>query len=129
MLDPKKLKKLEQLYSQIPAICCKGLCYTSCSIIPASKIEMKIVKEKHQINPFYTMLDAIVKVNNIEYMKEKFPVCQALVNGRCTIYSDRPAICRLYGVVENMQCEFGCIPEKMLTAQQGYDLIEKIENL
>jgi uncharacterized protein len=129
MLDRKKLKKLEQLYAQIPNIECKGLCYLSCSIIPASKVEMKRVKAKHQINPFYSMPEAIVKVSRIEKVKGKFPACAALVNGLCTIYSDRPAICRLYGVVENMQCEFGCIPEKMLTAQQGYDLIEKIENL
>src|SRR2546429_6087610 len=34
-----------------------------------------------------------------------------LRNGRCTVYEVRPMICRLWGMVEGMQCPHGCVPE------------------
>jgi hypothetical protein len=38
--------------------------------------------------------------------------CPALTAvGRCRIYSDRPMVCRLWGVVESMPCPYGCLPE------------------
>lgn len=37
--------------------------------------------------------------------------CPALVDGRCSVYDDRPMICRLYGTVEVMRCPYGCVPK------------------
>ena len=34
--------------------------------------------------------------------------CPALTDGRCSVYDDRPLICRLWGAVESMPCPHGC---------------------
>lgn len=34
--------------------------------------------------------------------------CPALVADRCSVYEDRPLICRLWGAVESMPCPHGC---------------------
>ena len=43
-----------------------------------------------------------------QYAREILDMCPYLdTNKRCTIYEVRPAICRLYGVVQAMQCPHG----------------------
>jgi Fe-S-cluster containining protein len=39
---------------------------------------------------------------------ERTQDCPALVDGRCSVYEDRPLICRLWGAVESMPCVHGC---------------------
>jgi hypothetical protein len=37
--------------------------------------------------------------------------CSALDGvGRCSVYEERPLLCRLWGAVEKMTCQFGCVP-------------------
>jgi hypothetical protein len=56
--------------------------------------------------------------------------CPALtVLGRCSIYEDRPTICRLWGVVESMPCPWGCRPDRYLTDEQGHALLAQMNNL
>lgn len=52
--------------------------------------------------------------------------CHKLRNGRCTVYEDRPASCRLWGVVESMECPWGCRPEKMLTFEEGHEILRRV---
>lgn len=119
-----KIKKLQASYAKIPEIDCKGLCYKSCTIIPASKIEMKRARGRlGGKNPFIS-IDAKVTLNN-----EKIPVCAALKDGRCSIYHARPSICRLYGVTEGLECGFGCIPKEKLSKQEAFSIIREIDAL
>jgi hypothetical protein len=38
-------------------------------------------------------------------------MCPALsLVGRCTVYEVRPMLCRLWGAVEGMRCDRGCLP-------------------
>lgn len=37
--------------------------------------------------------------------------CHLLKDGRCSIYADRPLLCRLFGAVPKMACPFGCKPD------------------
>lgn len=37
--------------------------------------------------------------------------CPKLVDGRCSVYEDRPTVCRLWGATEAMPCRWGCIPD------------------
>lgn len=54
--------------------------------------------------------------------------CPFLENGRCTIYSERPAICRLWGASEALRCPYGCKPEEgWLTAHEGYIYLRTFE--
>lgn len=122
-----KIRKLEELYKKIPSIECQGLCYKSCTVVPASKIEIKRAKSRMGgKNPF----NPIKLVREMQKDKlKKIPFCDALQEGRCSIYSSRPAICRLYGVAEGLECQFGCQPKNMLSRQEAYDLIREIEAL
>lgn len=49
--------------------------------------------------------------------------CTMLKHGRCSVYSARPVICRLWGVVPSMPCPWGCKPERMLTDREGLSLM------
>lgn len=49
--------------------------------------------------------------------------CTFLNGTRCSLYSIRPVICRLWGVVESMPCPHGCKPERVLTDEEGFGLV------
>lgn len=53
--------------------------------------------------------------------------CDALTPfNRCGAYERRPAICRLYGATEGMECPRGCLPEGgYLTADEGGDILRE----
>lgn len=122
-----KYKKLEQLYKKIPQLECKGLCHESCTIIMASKIEIKRVKERLKgKNPFNPAL----YLNQMQEAETvKIPVCSMLKENRCSIYSIRPAICRMYGAAEGLECPFGCQPKRKLSPEEGRQLLKDIEAL
>lgn len=82
------LNRLHQIYAKVPKIACKGLCVDSCGPIQMYKIEYKRLGE-----PPAAM------------------TCTLLKDGRCTRYEDRPLICRLWGVVPEMPCPWGCAIE------------------
>ena len=125
-MKKKSIEKLEALYKSIPEIECKGLCHPSCSIVPAEDIEIKRARKKLSYNPFR------VSNKDIEEAKTtgKIPSCGALKNNRCTIHSVRPAICRLYGSAEGLECPFGCEPKKpKLSKQEAYSIIREIRDV
>ena len=99
---------LEVLYAQVPRLACKGLCHASCGPIGMS------AAEEARIGP------VDVKPGTLE--------CEKLVLGRCSIYAQRPMICRLWGVTEEMPCPHGCIPERVLT-HEGFELLRKADAL
>lgn len=121
-----KIKKLQAIYKQIPDIECKGLCHKSCTIVPAAKFEIQRAKErmggKNPFNPMYA-------VKGLKQEKPVIPSCIALKEGKCSIYTARPAICRLYGAAEGLECPFGCKPKRYLSKQEAYQLIREVEAL
>lgn len=120
-----RYKKLLAVYNKIPSIECKGLCHESCTIAPASKIEVKRVKEifpgRSPFN-YEGVLDKIKAEGDV-------PSCKALKGGRCSIYRYRPAICRLFGVAEGLECPFGCVPSKYLTREEARNILGEVEAL
>jgi Fe-S-cluster containining protein len=56
--------------------------------------------------------------------------CRFLLAGRCSIYSMRPAICRLFGAVDHpmLRCPHGCRPEKYLTDAESRAILKDIED-
>jgi len=107
----RKIEKLKKIYNKIPRIECKGLCETSCAFIPMSDFEKKLITEKY---------------GNDNFMRNP---CPKLHNGKCSIYEDRPLVCRLYGVVSGLPCVYGCEPKKMLSCWGGYSLKNKVDKL
>jgi len=115
-MDPATAR--QHVYDQIPAINCQGLCHESCGpVIPATTGERTHIAATRgvDIRPDWNHL--------ADY-------CPALTMlGRCSVYEDRPTICRLWGVVESMPCPWGCQPEHYLTDEQGHALLAQMNNL
>lgn len=55
--------------------------------------------------------------------------CGLLKKGRCSIYANRPLICRLFGVAKELPCPFGCKPERWLEKPEVYMLMQRADNL
>jgi uncharacterized protein len=96
--------EMRHLWDQVPSAECKGLCVEACGPIDMSDVERKYLADKGIIigHNFITL------------------TCDKLKLGRCTIYEDRPLVCRLFGATPDMMCRFGCQPT--MTAQQARDL-------
>jgi Fe-S-cluster containining protein len=125
-MKKKSIEKLEALYKRIPEIECKGLCHPSCTIVPAEDLEIKRARKRMSCNPFR------VSNKDLELAKTtgKIPSCGALKDNRCTIHSVRPAICRLYGSAEGLECPFGCQSKKeKLSRQEAYSIIREIRDI
>ncbi len=121
-----KISKLQAIYKKIPEIDCKGLCHKTCTIVPAAKIEIKRARERMGgKNPF----NPTTAIKELEAGANKIPSCAALKDNRCSIYTVRPAICRLYGVAIGLECVFGCTPKTKISKQEAYTIIREIEAL
>lgn len=46
--------------------------------------------------------------------------------GRCTVYTVRPFICRLWGTTPTLACPEGCEPERWLTVEEAQDIFTQI---
>lgn len=105
---------LENIYAAVPSIVCKGLCQESCGPIFQSTAETKVMEQANggKIPPIR---------NNL--------TCGLLKGGRCSIYSNRPLICRLWGVAREMPCPFGCVPERYLDKPEAHMLLQRAEQL
>lgn len=105
---------LEAIYARLPEMQCRGLCQESCGPIGMAAVEASAIRSKHGALP--------VAGSDL--------TCSALANGRCSIYADRPLICRLWGVVERMACPWGCVPEGgRITDAEAYAALSAVEAL
>jgi Fe-S-cluster containining protein len=92
---------LERIYRAVPTVACRGLCAEYCGPIDMSDEERRRIADRGVTIPpvdhaFQAIIDGTPNA------------CPALVDGRCSVYEDRPLICRLWGAVESMPCEHGC---------------------
>lgn len=115
---------LEDLYAQLPAIECKGLCHDSCTSIDASELERERVRERGVELPpgrRYREVRALIDAG-------KTPRCPALGPlNNCRVYDVRPLICRIFGVAEGLRCEHGCIPEWIIPDWQVAQAMAEVE--
>ena len=103
---------LERIYRAVPQVACKGLCSEACGPIDMSDAERRRLAERGVvIPPVGEVLEKIIS--------GRPPVCPALVDNRCSVYEDRPLICRLWGAVESMPCEHGCTVTPGLLMDDG----------
>src|SRR5271154_278311 len=95
-----RLRKLKQIDRKIPFIECKGLCYDSCTVIGMSELEMKNINEVSGKEIFKSIEETIEKLKNAKSNSDlRCPMLSD--DNRCSVYENRPLICRLYGVVKN----------------------------
>lgn len=91
---------------------CKGLCSDRCGAIPCSSLERKQLEARGK--PFGTNGQM---------------VCTMLKGTRCTAYSVRPLICRVWGTTEKLRCPHGCEPERWLSEQEFNELAQEMQKL
>lgn len=110
--------RLDRAYAMVPHLSCKGLCAESCGPVPASVAERTRILKRHA-----AYLD----------FHQKTLTCNLLKDGKCSVYEDRPLLCRLWGAVEKMPCVFGCVPDGGVMNKRdelkAFDLVYKNDGL
>lgn len=126
---------LEDLYAQLPALECKGLCFDSCTAVDASQLERERMRERGVELPMalaHHRLQALIAAG-------RMPRCPALGPlNTCTVYEVRPFTCRAFGTVRDpadtlaqgpMMCDHGCIPDGTFGFGQFARALREIEEL
>jgi len=95
--------KMAELYRAIPSFDCKPGCSDCCGPVPMAKPEWQAIKLAKRASG------------------QDCLTCAYLVDGKCSVYQDRPFLCRLFGATTDAKiaCPHGCGPSKPLTAQQA----------
>lgn len=107
-------KRLEAIYASIPKMECLGKCQQSCGAIGLFPVEVKNLRNVEISLP--TVDDNLT--------------CSKLSPlGTCSIYEQRPLICRLYGQVRKLQCPHGCKPERWIAQDESRELLDEIQEL
>jgi uncharacterized protein len=106
-------RRLRALYDELPELECLGLCAEACAYIGMTSLEQHLISANG--GPEISMLD---------------DPCPALnFMGRCSVYEDRPLICRLWGIADDMPCHYGCKPSRQLTRNEGFDLLRRAREI
>ena len=134
------MEQLEALYATIPTVDCKRKCQNYCGPILLSKIEAQRLEEKRGWLPMESLFEATKRIDlpSPKIVQEMFIgirpdrdmrcVFLSRAVGICTVYSIRPLVCRLWGVVNTslMRCPHGCKPTRWVTDEESKALHEKI---
>ena len=94
-------EQIQAVYDQVPDVECQGKCTQACGPIGFSQAEADQWVDQGIIAP-----------RTIHHPVHGALTCDKLsTEGRCTIYKDRPLICRLFGAVKRLKCPHGCRPK------------------
>lgn len=128
MNNTAKLAKIDALLGGLPAFQCKEGCFDCCGPVIMSRMEyMRCIQASGR-----TAED--VKRQMQKNLKQGIYTCPLLdpETKKCSVYTVRPAICRLFGVVKGeLLCPHGCAPESsaLLTDAQSREILRKVEEL
>jgi len=103
-------RQLDRLYAELPRLDCQGRCAESCGPILMTRLEEARIVEQTGVAPGWD--DTLT--------------CSLLKDERCSVYQVRPAICRLWGLVESMPCLWGCKPDRYLTDAEGHAFLARV---
>jgi len=111
-------KKLhEELYAQIPNMICPPGCSDCCCIVRFSRYEVTQIS-----------IAKIIRAIFNRFRQATTQKCPHLTeDNRCGIYQVRPFVCRLFGTteIERLRCPKGMGPDKLLSVEEGEDLINQ----
>ena len=132
---------LAAIYADLPRVACKGLCHDSCTIVGASQLERDVLAD-HGITLSNKPPRLVIEEARRSPDGKINVTCPALSPfGRCTVYADRPLICRTFGTVghpalhgprrfeQPMMCDHGCEPEGVLSVEQFMWIMSEVEAL
>jgi Fe-S-cluster containining protein len=112
-LDPAILRELDAFYARLPQIVCKGKCVQACGAIALTRFEADRIRLKMH--------------RKIRFSSDV--VCSFLEDGRCSVYSLRPFICRLFGLTMNLSCPHGCEPERWIGLREQTALLRELSDI
>lgn len=107
----QSLQQLQAIYDRLPQVNCKGKCLKGCSIIGMYPIELEGITDAGHEVPRASVNHVAGEIS-----------CSALQQGRCSIYENRPLVCRLYGVAEGLTCLYGCQPDRLLSEAEAEEI-------
>jgi Fe-S-cluster containining protein len=118
-LNPEAIAALDRLYEQLPKAQCIGACWDSCGPIEMTPLEHWRIKA------------AGFDIPNANAARDGLSVCPALtLLHQCAVYESRPLICRLWGVMETMPCNYGCqLDGPPLTDRQAHEFIAQVHDI
>jgi Fe-S-cluster containining protein len=130
LLTEKELAELREVWDSIPNIKCQGKCYDACTTLDfTSPIEKKAVRSYRMERRLPYFEFKVLSPPSPEIAKHRAEGhvpddgclnCPYLTaQKRCSVYSVRPILCRIYGVSELLRCPFGCEPERVLTVDES----------
>lgn len=127
--NPRRIDaKLQALYEQVPEVNCSGACHGACCFVVASHREREKM-EQLTGKKFETVDAREIDPDQQRWGQDNRPLaryrCSMLTDdGRCSVYEDRPMICRLFGAAEGIECHVnGCTCEKPLKLVDGMALL------
>jgi len=126
----KRMRKLDEIYDSLPTVKCKGLCHQFCAAVPVYDVEL--VRLERAAKRKLPVLDVGTPDRNTNILTTnelQDPSCPLLLMRRCTVYSDRPLICRLFGVAEGLPCPHGCEPTKKISDHDVIKIQRRMEKL
>lgn len=95
-------RTINYLRKHIPSFSCTPGCHDCCGPVTASSEEMARLPVKSEEE--HTA--ALSELN-----------CPHLGNNGCTVYEERPLICRLFGTTPQLACPQGQKPEQMIDSK------------
>ena len=99
---PSGLALAREILEDMPEmIGCNGMCWRSCGPITATPVEMALIHDAHPLV--------------VELGIDEEGGCLYLDHKRCSVYAERPLVCRMWGATRKMPCPFGCKPERWVT--------------
>lgn len=98
-------RELQKLYAKIPTFECEPGCNDCCGPVPFSVWEWSKVIEKKK------------SPDGLQ--------CPYSTSTGCSIYENRPLMCRIFGTVddERLECPRGRAPAQKLSAEEGADIV------
>lgn len=110
-----KFTSIDEIYAAVPELDCQGKCQECCGVVPLFPVEADRIRERENAFPY----------------SDENLTCTALKAGRCSIYANRPLICRLWGNLRSkgMQCPWGCKPKQYLSDRQAQQLLDGLHRL
>lgn len=103
--------RLTQLRDMIPDFECKPGCHACCAVVPWSQEEIGRAR-----------IDQPVKsVSIVPAINEP---CSLLRDTGCSVYAQRPIMCRLFGTVEDLRCPEGFGPGALLSKTEAADILK-----
>ena len=125
-----KLKRLKKLYSMIPYFECIDNCGECCGVPGIYKYEMKRINRFIKKNNLKINFEMEWKLNKLLFisLNEKRNCSALSENKKCLIYPVRPAMCRLYGVIEDLKCPHKKAI-KYLTREKAENILNEFKKL